>query len=307
MDEQTTQEQPPAPAPADPYDYGLDDPTPAPHQAAPPETAPEPTPQPVRVHPAYLLREARELGFGDEEANSMDTEQLGELIQRINSRNRQQQREVPQPRPIQQPQQQRQSPPQQDDLVTEAELADFDPALQAIVRKLSAKVREQEQTITQLQEIEVNRHNETRNQTADRVFVARPEYARFFGKASGNNLARATDEASRVYFDNRLQVYRQARALLDGKAEDSWEDALDSALIIFMARNQPRTSEATEEPTQRQQEWDSGGVSRPTQRAPQAEPPGPKKARASVAKFLQEQGIPNSRNGEKVTIDDFPD
>jgi hypothetical protein len=297
------------------YDYGQEPlpdaaaSTPSPIQDSAPTATTQAAPQAVQAqqHPSYLVREAQELGFQDDEIASMPTEQLGQLVQRINSRNRQQQRELP--RPVQQqPQRQQQAPPPEPELVADAELAEFDPALQGVVKKLMGKIKEQDQTILQLQQMEVNRHNETRNQAADRLFVSKPEYAQFFGKAGGNRLATATDEASRTYFGNRIDVFRKAKAMLDGNAADSWEDAMDAALTVFMSRNQQASPSATAQPpAPGNPAWDAGGVARPTQRRAQAEPKGEKKARDSVAKFLQESGIPGVNNGTPVTADDFPE
>lgn len=296
----------PETTPAEDYDYGQEPAQPPQLQPAAEAEAAGSSPPSQPPHPAYLIREAQELGFGNDEIASMSTDQLGMLIQQINSQSRRQQRQAPPPQP--QPQPQRRTAPQEQsfmDAEDEAELADLNPGIQKLFKKMAAKLKEQERTITQLQQLEVNKQNETRNEAADRLFVSKPEYAAHFGLGTGPKMAKATDEASRRFFENRLQVYRKAQALMGAGAADSWDEAMEDGLLLFLSKNGGAPAAAPA--SQRERDWNDGTVSRPTQRTPAPEPPGAKRAKNNVEKFLREQNIPFANNGEPVTADDFPD
>jgi hypothetical protein len=295
----------PAPSPAESLaaEYDYTDILPS-AVAQEPEPAPAAAPaQPAAIqHPRYLVNMAIDMGFTQEEIATTPSDTLGRMLQVIQSRQRLQPQQ-------QQPQQQQQAvtaPPEPEEEIDLGDTSDFTPEVIALVKRAATaavkaatkRIKPVAEQVDELRQLDQMRTHEQRNEKLDQLFTGLgADYSAHFGSGSGKQVKQNNPTA----FRNRLEVVAALDVMRASRPGTDEEHMAKVVKLLFPV-------EAKGDTTAKQQEWQEGGVARPTNRKPAAEPPGPAKARKAVAEFLNNHPtVTASREGDKATKDDFPE
>jgi len=317
----TEQQVTPAPAQAAQQtliaEYDID-PTPEPAGAAPdsvrsPEPAPnpgaEPTPRgadgrflphdaaPAPQHSQSLMAMARDFGITDEEMSTVTPDALQVAVYQLMQRDRRQQKESAAAQTIHQatdrnlgnqPPAEPEPPPVDESM--------YDPGLMRMLKQMrddhAQQIKALKDQISQLQQVEAVRSNESFADKMDRLFSGDEKT---FGKGDRHSLKEGSADLAR-----RRAVLFQMQQITQGTLEAKYQQAYK---LLYGEREPAPEPELAA----RQQEWLRGNVARPTNRDNAAEPDGVAKATRSVAAKQREMnGAPTGQSGS-VAPDDFPE
>lgn len=192
--------------------------------------------------------------------------------------------------------------PPEDELAFEE--GSFDPTIEKfmkVARDQAKQIKELTALVGQLVQNEHVRFKETMGQRIDRVFDSLgSDYEPFLGKGRGNEMR--PDEPA-------LQRRKAVLAMVEmDKSKSTLEEKIKRvAQTLYGVRGAP--IEQPERPSKQRngyttEEWNAGGLQRPTNRAGAGEPPGEEKAVKGVERYLRENG---QSVGHPVARDDFPE
>ncbi len=244
-------------------------------------------------HPAYLVRMAEGLGFTKDEIAGIPPEALGLAVAKVNEVRRQDERTASIERTHHEARQAAPPPdaaPKDDfDLSSE----EFDDRLVKVLKRQEKDLQALRAELNQLRTSELIRHNETLTQKMDRLFAKNPK---LFGEGPGKKLPKDSPELKR-----RLAVLRDMDTIGSGDEEERYEKSLDALYPESKVKPpEPPPDKALEE---RKEQWNRGGVARPTHRNGAPEPKGRHKAEQSVESLLKEMG--SSGSEETTSPDEF--
>lgn len=283
---------------ADPYDLGESQPTPT------PPAEPEPAARPRNPDgtfasqpkvPDRLLKSARDLGIPEEEIVTMTPAELraeiaaARMEQLVNQRAQTVETAISRtssaPEPVV-------SQPTSD--IPDLDPAEFDGKLVALVKALKARIEVLEGSVGEVKTYAANQQQKTLADECDAFFN---RHAAVFGQGNYGDIDQEGPE-----FAKRMATISLAKTL---NPKLSVTARLEKArATLFGAATAPAPEPAKKKGTVfTEEEWNNGGLARPTQRNGGAEPPSAEKAKKAVAKFYQENGVDGV---EPSILDEFP-
>jgi hypothetical protein len=297
---------------ADQYDLGST----ATDQTAPPTTPPagdvaaqpgaplrrsDGTFLPKHSHPDRLVRQARDLGFSDEDIATASTAELradvtsARLEQLVSQRSETvnaalERNPVPPPAPAA-PASPAQEVPELSD-----EYDDNIRKMAGVLKDALARVKALEEGVGEIKGFHQAQANKTLTEQCDAFFA---KDAARFGKGTVDEVKEDSPEYAR-----RMAVIEQAKKFdknlpVAAKLQKAYE-------ILYGASAAPAPPPPTKEPTRATptpEEWREAGLARPTRRQPDVEPEGPKKAVRAVQQYFEENGVGRDEPG---IADEFP-
>lgn len=258
-------------------------------------------------HPAYLVNQAKQFGFSDEEIEEFSQNQLGNTMWRLQQRQEAMRDQSARDRAIVDPPT-RQAPPPAPE--PEENLTDegWDPELNKRFKILQDQRKEMaalKAEIATLKESDKRRVISDEARIIDQCFEKLgADYESVFGKGSIQDLAPESPE----------RVRRQAAHLAAIQSNDgSYLSRLHkTAKLMFPPKAKEVAKPANEyetpptngvKPRITQEEWDDAALAKPTARKATELPHGEERARRNLAKKLAEQEAVKSDSG--VSLDDF--
>lgn len=278
-------------------------------------------PDPLAKLPSYLVEQARDFGFSDDEIGEMSVNVLGKTINQMHrqqhalrnsfARERQisdGQVRAPEPKPPEEP---------DVDLGIDNE-ADYDPKLLGALKKLARANRDEVKALkgelAQRDMRDRERGNRRSVAMIDAAFAALPEYEKIFGKGPGTQLGSDKPEMRR-----RIAVLRMANvdkseivsvAELKAQIKQATEDLYPSSFISpeadpYAAADKKPEKNGKAKPRITEEEWADGALARPTQRKGADVVKGDALAVANMEKRLRDKGGDTIADAEEM--DGFPD
>lgn len=259
-----------------------------------------------KKHPRALVSRAKAFGLDDDEIADMDTAELRGHLQDLALDRVLQGREqaaMNREQPVQQPHPETPPEPAEDLGVGAAELDNFDPGLVKVLRQQAREIAELKRRLN-LQDSA--RQAETTDELIDVQFAQLgADFEPLIGKGGrrevkGPELHRRRAILSMAHsLAGKGATLEQQLAQIPVAAQLLFEKSLERK----PAADTPQQALAKDLLTQRQEQWNKGGLALPTQRTG-VEPKGKGKARKSVASLLQEFGA-DERNGDTDSLDGF--
>lgn len=260
-------------------------------------------------HPRYLTRQARDLGFSDEELAELSTDQLGEAVYAANRTIQQTnlfnaQTRAKENHPGGQPQQV--SVPDREEPQGESYFK-MDPAIEAefepkFIGPIKSAFAAMQKELKELREqvggvVRNEQVRETRSgiERLDACFQGDPD---LFGKGTGARLQKLNP----ALFQKRLAVIAVMKSLDGGSVEERYQEAKE---IIYGSQTAKPVEPEPQPAATVKQNWANAALARPTHRAGASEPPGKAKATKAVAAVLRE--LNGAMEGQDATVDDFPE
>lgn len=291
----------------------------------PDQSSPVPAPEPTRhQHPSYLAKMAESHGISREEMDSMPTDFLGEMVDRLHRQQQRLSQEFATAKQLGQPRQQPAAAPppvlEEEAIDLGINEEDYAPEFVTAMKKVAShgnkKLKALEEKLQQYEQRDLARQQETFNQMVDRRFNEDASLAKVFGKGTIGEIKSSNQKAAA----RRLEVVKLVDALRMGGDQRSFDEIFDEAKAFKLSSWKVTPSmdgvippaPAPEVPalTQQQKDWLAASTQKPTSRVAGQEPPGVKKARSSVAKALETisaaantDGSPES-NGH-ASLEDF--
>jgi len=277
-------------------------------------------PVPQSKHPSYLLQQAREFNLDDEEIEGMSTNVLGKVVHRLMREQLAFRAELDKERTLVHGQVRTPPPeakPEEEDFDIDFGVdpetgrkmtaADFNPNL---VHAFKSLTRQQRAENKRLQE-ELSKRDQ-RDQQRDEVRAAAiydsafaalgPDYEPIFGKAAGRDMDPNSPEFRRrilvlteAQADPRQHTVAQARARIKKAAElIAPVKANPNPYAEVPKKGEPAKPTNGVKPRISEEEWNEGGLARPTARKVDDEPPGEAKAVRNLAAKMDKEVIPDS-------------
>ncbi len=291
-----------------------EDGTPAPTSSAPESDSRPRGPDgrflPATKHSPRMKRMANELGLDDDEIEAKSPEQLEDVVYYLTKQALAAARENSIHRTVDQAldrngKEAEAEPPLQDQpLLSDADLdlgiadeADYNPEIIKAIKKAASsrdkRIADLEKRINVLLEREQVRANETMAEQIDRHFE---KHAATLGHGRGRDMAPDSPDYLRRVAVLGVVQRDKSKSPLSAKIDRAVE-ALYGVPAKSAADAEPRADQE-----KRAKEWANGSLAKPTQRASEDEPAGPRKAERSIRKTLQDFG---QVTGGNATRDDF--
>jgi len=289
-------------------------PLPEPASSRPRDASGRFLPQDGPKHSSRTLRMAQDLGLSDQEIAETPPDMLDDVVYHMNRQAMKLAREhstqallqSPGDRTLAQqpPKSAGQAPPEPDEEGFGALEEQLDPNLMGVIKRQAKEMKELKAMIGQLAQHEQVRQTESMAQQIDRAFEGLGEaYQGILGKGRGIEL-----QADSPHYARRLAVLAEVqRANTPGTMEQQITKAVKT---LYGDRGPKQAAQpAGRQPAARRngysaEEWERGGLARPTQRAGAAEPPGDQKAMRTAAAFMREQGVLDE---PELSPDAFPE
>lgn len=270
-----------------------------------------PTP-PESKHPGYLVEFARDFGFTDAEIDGMSTDQLGRSVQILRTRDQARQRQLsaewqlqnPRPTPAAPP-----PPPPEPEISLGIDEEEYSPEMVKLVKQTRLdSIKENRKLREELEALKAQQAQVQQTATANHLDAAfdtlGDTYEHVYGAGSGTILEQSEPDA----VERRIQAIKAvARAYHIDPFKVS-PKVLGAKIKEYSAKiYQPKPSTPAKPPEHdpykglgsgtnggakrfTQEDWDRGGVSRPTARQTESEPDGELKAVRNLEKRLAESG-----------------
>jgi hypothetical protein len=282
---------------------------PAPRPASPPKDPATGRFVSQSKHPDRLTRIAKDLGFGQDEIDSLPTAELRQEIQ-IAQQERANQRQIDSiSRAMEQP-----SHPARGDAAGEPvsspaapeydlgiDETQYDSGIIGAMKKLADQNKKLQARLDQVENYTRAQQHETAVQRLDRAFGSLgATFEGLLGKGS-----RADLDPKSVEVRRRKAIVEEAMALAGPKASvEAVASKIEEAARTFFgvpqkAKKEKEPQEA-EKPTPEQEEWLDGALERPTHRLGSDEPLGREKAIRAIEQARRRNGT------AQTTLDEFP-
>lgn len=286
----------------------------------------EVVPTPAPKHPAYLVKQAQDHGYTDEEINEMSPGVLGKTVHQMMQQQLSFRDEMLRARQVSEGEVRAPQPPAEEDIVLDFGAdeegrplteKDFGPG---IVRAMKAQARLQRAETKKLQEAlsERDKRDEQRDQQRaasiyDAAFASLgADYEHIVGKGPGRDMG----DAQKAEYRRRIAILTEAQAdprqLTVAQVKARVKSAAD--LLFPPVRHEPYAEVGKPTPAKAlppngvpakpritEQEWEDAALSRPTARKGDDLPNGEAKAVRNLTARMNQEVIPDSEE-----LDGFP-
>lgn len=176
--------------------------------------------------------------------------------------------------------------------------ADINPAIAHHIKTLSTELAEAKRMLGSIVNQATAVHEDRVTREFDDTFSQWPNV---FGKGSAAEVSK-TPEGQNM-FQRRKMIFQSVKAMFasmppEAASRISIKDAVNNMVKSMFSLDPPAAAAGGGQNVQQRPDYTNGTLQRPTQRTPSSKPPGPARAKESVAQWWQ-----NQANGEGVPDD----
>lgn len=272
-------------------------------------------------HPRWLVDQASDLGYTQEDLDTTPTDQLGREISRLHKQLRQNTRQDDRAQTVETARgsvEPLPPEPEKDELdfggVKDDEGSPFTekhlhPGIAAILKAQAKQLKDLKADLEAVKGYTQSKINEENLTIAERIDNT---FAKFndprLGKGSVDQLKPNSTELmfrrAILAKASEMAGERSSKEAKLGKLEEAYKSLFGSSPPKAEEPAAPSAPAGTSRITKEQ--WKNGAVNRPTQRKGAPEPRGVSKAEKAVAEKMREEGL-SGEGGEDVNLDEFPE